>query len=85
MENVAGELLSKNFFNTNLLILLLKIQTVINCYSLMIWASNLGNFGIFNVLFPLISGILQVVPHNINVSPETRKLLTIYLTWCIIM
>ena len=44
MGNVAGEkgLLVNNFFHRLNLLTLLKIQTVINSHSLMMWTSNLA-------------------------------------------
>ena len=42
-------LLSNNFFYTNLI--LLKIQTVVKSHALMMGASNLAIFDIFNMLF----------------------------------
>ena len=63
LESMA--LLSNNFFHTNLLILL-KIQTVINSYSSMMGASNLVIL-VFSMR-SFNSGILQVIAHNIKNS-----------------
>ena len=47
-------LLSNNFFHTNLLILF-KIQTVINSHSLMMGASNVAILIVFDMLFPFLA------------------------------